>query len=102
MIYIGEEKEVELRDILIELKKQTDLNYILSGYILLFTVAIFAYEVYKNFENAAFASLIIFFLFMVFIGYRLKIIDFKKQNRGSNLILHLRHILHQILYKIIK
>ncbi len=73
------EKEVGLRDILQELKKQTFINrrqsYInlaLSVYIVLFTVAILFYEVSNSIVVAVVSGLIIVVVILALIWRNLK------------------------------
>ena len=70
------EKEVGLRDILQELKKQTYLNYVLSSLVILFTVAILFYEMSKQYFVSiivgASISILIFILLQILLHRRAK------------------------------
>ncbi len=73
------EKEVELRDILQELKKQTYINrrqaYIdlaLSVYIVFFTIAILFYEVFKSIVVTVVSGLIIVVVILALMWRSLK------------------------------
>ncbi len=75
MIYMNKingEKEVELRDILQELKKQTYINFVLSIYVIAFTVAIFVYEWTKVYWEATISGLIAVALILWYINRKLK------------------------------
>ncbi len=71
------EKEVGLRDILQELKKQTlinkkqiIINTIFSAYIVFFTIAIFVYDVSKDYILALGLGILVFFIIMAFIVFK--------------------------------
>ena len=71
------EKEVELRDILQELKKQAlinkkqiFINTIFSAYIVFFTIAIFVYEVSKDYILALGLGIIAFFITTAFVVFK--------------------------------
>ena len=66
------EKEVGLRDILQELKKQTYINFVLSINLAVFTIAIFVYEVYKIYWEAAVLGVISGATLAWYIRYNLK------------------------------
>ena len=67
------EKEVGLRDILQELKKQTFVNSILSIYVVIFTIAIFAYGAdNKNYLAAIFSGLVSGVVIKLYIDRELK------------------------------
>ena len=75
MMHMGKrkgEKEVGLHDILQELKKQTYINFVLSIYIVAFTVAIFVYEWTKVYWEATISALIAAALIMWYINHKLK------------------------------
>ena len=74
------EKEVGLRDILQELKKQTFINKkqiiintIFSAYIVFFTIAIFVYDVSKNYILALVLGIIVFGIIMGFVVLKNKL-----------------------------
>ena len=71
------EKEVGLRDILQELKKQTlinkkqiIINTIFSAYIVFFTIAIFVYDVSKDYILALGLGIIAFFITTAFVVFK--------------------------------
>ena len=74
------EKEVGLRDILRELKKQrhinkeqTIINMIFSAYIVFFTIAIFVYDVSKNYILALVLGIIVFGIIIGFVVLKNKL-----------------------------
>ena len=66
------EKEVGLHDILQELKKQTYINFVLSIYVIAFTVAILVYEWTKVYWETTISALIAAALIMLYINHKLK------------------------------
>ncbi len=75
MMHMGKrkgEKEVGLHDILQELKKQTYINFVLSIYVIAFTVAILVYEWTKVYWEATISALIAAALIMLYINHKLK------------------------------
>ena len=66
------EKEVELRDILQELKKQTFINFVLSAFVVFFTIDLFLYEVYKRYLIAAITGIILGAIILWYIRHKLK------------------------------
>ena len=75
MMHMGErkgEKEVGLHDILQELKKQTYINFVLSIYVIAFTVAILVYEWTKVYWETTISALIAAALIMLYINHKLK------------------------------
>ena len=82
MIYTNKrkrEKEVGLRDILQELKKQTYLNYMLSSIVILFTVAILFYEMSKKY----FVSIVVGAFISIFIFIVLQILLHRKAKQAG-------------------
>ncbi len=74
------EKEVGLRDILQELKeqalvnkKQIIVNMIFSAYIVFFTIAIFVYDVSKNYILALVLGIIVFGIIIGFVVLKNKL-----------------------------
>jgi hypothetical protein len=75
MMHMGKrkgEKEVGLHDILQELKKQTYINFVLSIYVIAFTVAILVYEWTKVYWETTISALIAAALIMLYINHKLK------------------------------
>ena len=67
------EKEVEPREILQELKKQTFINFMLSSYVVIFTIALFAYEADgKNYLAALLSGLGSGIVIVLYISHKLK------------------------------
>ena len=76
---IDKEKEVGLSDILQELKKQTFINkrqayidIVLSSYLILFTIDILLYEIFKNFLASVVSGVIIVVVIFALILFSLK------------------------------